>query len=164
MLGSLVLLTLAPAAPVPKDPPPPIEVTAKHYVHPPRFIEVGGKPMQITVDDRHYIEVTIRNILKGAISVYTRHEFGDLVYVKATNEKGVEVTEVGYHLRLLCSSRSTAVELKPGESATVIAHLLQDWPRTDESRKPGKYTARVVFAFAKIKAESAEKFELEFVK
>jgi len=164
MSGSLVLLLLTPAAPVPKPPPPPIEVTARRYIHPPRFIVVNGVQQQVTVDDGNYIEVTIRNTSSEAISFKSRHELGDLVYMKSTNEKGVEVTKVGYHLLYLCSSIAKLVELKPGESATVIAHLLQDWPHTDDSRKPGKYTASVVFAFDRIKAESAEKFELEMVK
>jgi hypothetical protein len=56
---------------------------------------------------------------------------------------------------------SRAIELKPGDSATVVAHLLQDWPYMAEGRKPGKYTARVVFTSGKIRAESAATFEME---
>ncbi len=167
MSCSLVLLALIPGAPVPKappPPPPPIEVFAKHYVQPPRFIVVGGQQQQINVDDGHYIEVTIWNTSKEAVSFDSRHELGDLVYVKVTNEKGIEVSQAGYHLLLLCSSKSMPVELKPGDSAKVIAHLLQDWSRAEESRKPGKYTARVVFEGGKIRAESAATFELEIVK
>jgi hypothetical protein len=54
------------------------------------------------------------------------------------------------------------VQLGPGESATVIAHLLRDWP--EGARQTGKYTARVVFASGKVRAESAATFELEVVK
>ena len=158
MLGSLVILTLAPAvpaAPVPKPPPPPVEVIVRRYVYPPHFVEVGGVQRQVNVDDGYFIEVTVMNTSTEPISVDTRHNFGDRVYVKITKEKGAEVSQSGYHLILLCSSRSKLVALKPGDSATVIAHLLQDWPHTAESRKPGKYNARVVFESGRIKAESA---------
>ena len=54
------------------------------------------------------------------------------------------------------------VELRPGESATVIVHLLRDWPRN--ARTPGKYTARVVFESGKVRAVSTAAFDLEVVK
>ena len=54
------------------------------------------------------------------------------------------------------------VELRPGESATVIMHLPRDWPHP--ARKPGKYTARVVFASGKVRAESSATFEMEVAK
>lgn len=160
MLASLALLTLAPAAPVPKAPPPapPVEVLAKRYVHPPRVTDLGwGRIQVVNVDDGHYIEVSIRNTSKETLSFDTRHELTDRVYVKITDEKGNEVTRQGYHLMMLCSSRSEAVEVKPGEWKTVVVHLFRDWP----ARKAGKYTARVLFTSGKVKAESETTFELE---
>src|SRR5262245_4430787 len=102
VLGTLVILTLAPAAPVPKAPPPPIEVTAKPYAHPRRLVDVGGMPRQVVVDAGHFIEVVIKNTSPEAVSFDPRHELGDLVYVKVTDEKGGEVSRAGYHLELLC--------------------------------------------------------------
>lgn len=163
MVASLVLLTLTPAAPVPKDPPPPpppIAVGAKRYVYPPR--DVGGGKF-VTVDDGHFVEVTIQNVSQDTLSFDSRHELGDLVHMKVTDAKGTQLSEFGYHLMLLCSSRSHPVELKPGASVKVIAHLMQDW-KWETRGKPGKYTVRAEFKSGKIKAESAAAFEIEFPK
>ena len=102
MLGSLVLLTLAPvpAAPIPKDPPPPVEVTAKYTVHP-GWIDAQGLRPPPAVDDGHFIEVTIKNTTRGTLSFESRHELSDLVYVKVTDAKGKEVSQAGYHLQML---------------------------------------------------------------
>src|SRR6476469_7033925 len=74
MVTSLVLLVLAPAAPVPKPPAPPVEVTFKPYVFPPE-ITVGGNgvPMFFSVDDGYFIEVTVKNTSKEVVAVpYTK--------------------------------------------------------------------------------------------
>jgi hypothetical protein len=163
MSASLVLLALLPAAPVPKAPPPPVEVTARRYVYPPRDV---GKGQLVHQDDGHFIEVTIKNNSTDTLSFKSRHDhnLSDLVYVKITDEKGKEVSQAGYHLMLLCSSVSKPVAVQPGKSVTVVAHLLRDWPHTTRGEARGKYTARVMFTTDKVRAESADTFELEFTK
>ena len=69
MLASLVLLTLAPAAPV--------EVTARPTPYPSKFL--GGQPAAPTIDTGMFIEVTIKNTSQEALSFDSRHELGDLV-------------------------------------------------------------------------------------
>jgi hypothetical protein len=100
MLVSLALLTFTTAAPAPKDPPPPVEVNARYTVHP-VWVEVGRPPTPVHADDGHFIEVTIRNTSKETLSFNSRHDLSDLVYVKVTDEKGKEVSQVGYHLLYL---------------------------------------------------------------
>jgi hypothetical protein len=164
---SLVLTTLlpTPAAPIPKEPPPPIVVDAHHYTYPPRVFIGNGKVQVVNVDDGHFIQVTIRNNSTETLSFDSRHELGDLVYAKVTDEKGTEYSKFGNHLLLLCSSRSQAIELKPGESRTAIAHMLQDLELGRHGNMaPGKYAVRVVFQSGKVKAESAVTFPLEILK
>ena len=100
MLGPLVVLTLAPAAPIPQDPPPPVEVTARYTVYP-TWPDGAGRRTPPSVDDGFFIEVTIKNTSKETLSFQSRHELSDLVYVKVTDEKGKEVSQVGYHMLFL---------------------------------------------------------------
>jgi hypothetical protein len=135
-------------------------VGAKRYAYPPR--DVGGGKFA-KVDDGHFVEVTILNTSKEPLSFDSRHELGDLVHMKVTDGKGAVLSEFGFHLQLLCSSRSKEIVLKPGESATVIAHLMQDWTWGTRG-KPGKYTVRAEFVSGKIRAQSDAAFEIEFPK
>lgn len=168
MFTSLVLITLlpTPAAPIPKNPPPPIVVDAHLYAHPPRVFIGNGQVQVQNIDDGHFIEVTIRNNSTETLTFDSRHELGDLVYPKVTDEKGTEISAFGNHLLLLCSSKSHPIELKPGESRTVIAHLLQDMPfgQRAGNMAPGKYTVRVAFRSGRVKAESAATFPIEIIK
>jgi hypothetical protein len=162
VFASLALVTLAPAAPVPKDPPPPpppVVIGAKRFVFPPQ--EAGGGNFA-NIDDGHFIKVTILNTSKETLSFQSRHELTDLMYTKVTDEKGVEVSRWGHHLRLVCGSLPETIELKPGETISRVVHLLRDWPHS--ARRPGKYTARVVFAGGKVEVVSEAPFEIEIAK
>ena len=124
MLSSLVLAALAPAAPVPREPPPPVEVTAKSYFHPPRLVVVNGQQMVVPVDDGRFIEVTLKNTSTEPLSFKSRHELGDLVYVKVTDDrlKLLSFTgspSVGWHLKARAGKKKVVLELG-GNAAVVV--------------------------------------------
>ena len=164
MVASFVLLVLAPAAPVPKGPPPPVEVSAKHYLYPPiPVIGAAGLPELLNIDDGLFIEVTVKNTSREVISIPYTRKVSDRVSVKVTDAKGVEVSNPKRHLGFRRVNEVTKFhELKPGDSLTVIAHLEQNWD--DDPRAPGKYTARAVFQSGDVRVESGTTFPLEVKK
>lgn len=168
MFGSLVLLALTPAAPVPKTPPPPVQVSAKRAVHPPLRLDNGGAIQLVPIDDGHYVEVTVKNTSKDTIRITYSRSLCDRFYPKVTDAKGAEVSERDYHCTFYSPTGidepPEVRELRPGDSLSVLVNLKQDWPEEKDKRKPGKYKARIVFESGKLRAESAETFELEVLK
>jgi hypothetical protein len=164
MIGSLVLLALAPAAPVPKVPAP-VEVTAKAYAYPPQLVPGAAGPELFNIDDGHFVEVTVKNISKEPIAVPYTRKLRERVNVVVTDAKGAVVSDPKRHLGFRRVNDVPKVhELKPSDSFTVVVHLEDNWPTEAERRAPGKYTARVVFECDKIRAESAATFPLEITK
>ncbi len=166
MVGSMMLLVLVPGAPVPTSPPPPaaVEVTAKHYPHPPlQGIGAMGQPELFPVDDGLFVQVTVKNVSDKAISVPYTKKLSDRVSVQVTDPRGVVVSDPKRHLGFRrVNEVQQALELKPGESFTVISHLEQNWD--DDGRAPGKHVARIVFECGPIRAESKATFTLEVTK
>jgi hypothetical protein len=161
MVTALVLALSAPAAPVPPPPPPVVEVAAKRAVHPPVLVDLGGgKPQLVNIDDGHYVEVTVKNVSRDALSLTYHYGLEDLVYAKVTDAKGREVSDPGHRFAIRSLQfQPKTMKLGPGDSFTVHIHLHGSIP--DDGKKPGKYTARAVLQFEKLRAESAATFELE---
>jgi|GEM_PF-3911166 len=164
MICPLMLLVLAPSAPVPKTPPT-VEVVAKRYAYPPQLvIGLNGMPQLFNVDDGHFVEVTVKNVSADIMSISYRRKLVECVDVKVTDAKGTVVSERGRHIGFRRATDGKKLDLLPGESFTVIVHLEQDWPEEPEHRNPGKYKARIVFESGRVRTESTATFEVDILK
>lgn len=158
MVTSFVLLLLAPAAPVPKAPAPAVEVTAKPYSFP-------AQPGGVSIDDGLFVEVTIKNTSKDVIAVPYMKRFREPIHVRVTNEKGAIISDPKRHLGFRrVNEVPKRLDLLPGDSFSVVVHLEDNWDTDADRRKPGKYTARIVFDNGTVRAESTRTFEVEITK